>query len=806
MRNACRAAFAASIATLLLPFAASAQSYPNGLSVDSITPGEDSLFFRQSRQKMAAIRLREHRPTVGLVLSGGGAKGAAEVGALMFIEELGIPIDLVCGTSIGGLLGGLYAVGYRSEDLRELFTTQNWEYILSDAIDQKYIPYSTKQYNTKYVITIPFHDASEMLDKGGGRTEGEDYEKKSIASSLPSGLASGFNVGNLISSLTVGFQDDMSFAEFPTPYMCVAADMVSCKAKNWGAGKLPTAMRSTMSVPGLFEPVRTEGMVLVDGGTRNNFPSDIAREMGADYIIGIDLSDAQLGFDQVNNIGEIASQFFTMLGTDSFNKNIHLPDILIKPHIPEFNMMSFNRTAVDTLLVRGYAAAREKEKELLELKEKLGGASSAAVERKAIDLSETKVMIGSVEYEGISESEAGMLAKMLDFGPGDRIGKAELDDIMSKYQATGAFASLGYSLLGTEEPYRLVFHCKTSPNNSIGLGFRIDSEEWASVLLNLGINTNTLRGSRFNFTAKLGRNFKANAHYSLDLVWMPTINVEASISRYSGILKVGSQNLISDVYYWSHQELLYFSDVRWKKINFKTGLKNQYNNVDSHSLFGNLVAQNFYKDMLVGDYLGVFAKGHYYTLDNHYFPKQGVSLAFDVNYDFLKVGSPNFQPVLTLRFDFKNALQLSERMSLIADVHLRHIITASSGKEIEGEVHSSNISILHSNFIGGSMSRRYTEGHIPFFGINNVALAEEQLTSASLEMRYNPIGKLFVSALAGFAESNDSLSTLIMEYNPDYYAFGIELGYDFITGPIKMNLHWNQVDKWGLYVSFGYDF
>ena len=110
---------------------------------------------------MASIRLTEHRPTVGLVLSGGGAKGAAQVGALKYIEELGIPVDLVCGTSIGGLLGGLYAIGYRSDDLRELFLGQDWDYILSDAVDQKYIPYSTKQYNTQYVITIPFHAAAE---------------------------------------------------------------------------------------------------------------------------------------------------------------------------------------------------------------------------------------------------------------------------------------------------------------------------------------------------------------------------------------------------------------------------------------------------------------------------------------------------------------------------------------------------------------------------------------------------------------------------------------------------------------------
>ena len=209
--------------------------------------------------------------------------------------------------------------------------------------------------------------------------------------------------------------------------------------------------------------------------------------------------------------------------------------------------------------------------------------------------------------------------------------------------------------------------------------------------------------------------------------------------------------------------------------------------------------------MLVGDYIGLFANGHYYTLDDYYYPERGVSFAFDANYDFLKAGSSDFSPMLALRFDLKNVFPLGGRLALISDIHLRDIYTASETIDLEGGVHR-DISILHSNFIGGSMSRRYTEGHIPFFGINNVLFVEDHVFSGSLELRYNPIGKLYVSALAGLMESNYTLDRLITEFNPDYYAFGTELGYDFITGPVRLNLHWNQVDKWGLYVSFGYDF
>ena len=171
---------------------AAAQQYPNGLSMDSVDPKGDAVFIRQIRSKMNYIRAREHRPTVALLLSGGGAKGAAEVGVIRYLEEIGMPVDMVLGTSIGGLIGGLYSVGYRTEEFTELFTTQDWSVMLTDAIPQKYIPYATKMYNAKYVITIPFHNASDVLDEKRTHERETDRmldERQSLISSLPSGYA-----------------------------------------------------------------------------------------------------------------------------------------------------------------------------------------------------------------------------------------------------------------------------------------------------------------------------------------------------------------------------------------------------------------------------------------------------------------------------------------------------------------------------------------------------------------------------------------------------------------------------------------
>ncbi len=751
---------------------------------------------------MEVIRNTEHRPTVALVLSGGGAKGAAQVGALKYLEEIGMPVDFVCGTSIGGMLGGMYAVGYDSGTLEELFRNQDWDVMLSDYVAPSYIPYSTKMYNSRYVVSIPFDTAREVLDSR--LPEGPGYRRQTFLGSLPSGFAYGFNVNNLISSLTVGWQDSLSFARLPVPFVCVATDVVSGKAKNWSGGSLNEAMRSTMSIPGLFEPVRSKGMVLVDGGTRNNFPTDIARAAGADYIIGIDLSDSKPGYDEVNNIVDIVWQFIDMLGGDSFQKNIRLPDILIKPDIREYDMMSFSPEAVDTMLRRGYAAARSKSDALLELKEILG-TERIPPDSRAVNIAETGVRIGSISFRGVSGKEAAIISKLLSFGEGEVVTKKEVDDVMSKFQATGAFASVTWSMLGQDEPYTLEFEFVKAPAHNIGLGVRIDTEEWASVLFNFGLNTNSMTGSKFNFTAKLGQNLKADLHYSLEFARFPAINVKASVSRYKGVLGTPGDALTYDASYWTHKEMVYLTDVRWTRLNFEAGLKNQYIDLNDNTHLGSVIEGALSEKALKGDYVGAFATGRLYTFDDFYYPSKGTDLSFGANYDFLKAGDPSFDPVLALSAGFRTVIPTGNRFAVIPGINLRTVISTGSTTDSEGHIYK-DLSVLHTNFVGGSIPGRYTDSQIPFFGIDNVMMADEYLVTATMEFRYNPVRKLYVSALAGIVESNDGGASLIREFSPDIWAFGAEVAYDFVAGPVKLNLHWSNQRKWGVYASFGFDF
>ena len=398
---------------------------------NSIDPKGDSLAFAKMRQRMAEIR--KVRPTVALVLSGGGAKGTAHVPAIQYIEELGIPVDLVVGTSMGGLIGGLYSLGYTVHEMDSIVRNMDWAWALSDKLSRDYITYTDMKYKEKYLLSIPFYyerdyfrmkvadenrfdnvKQHEILHIGADNEEGADFLKHNLLGSLPSGYLYGQNVNNMISSLTVGYQDSIDFQTLPIPYVCVAADMVTGKTKIWHSGRLNDAMRSTMSIPGVFAPVKTGGMVLVDGGIRDNFPTGLAKEMGADIIIGVDLAQGRKGYLDVNNIADIAAQTLEMLGRDTYEQNITIPDVTINPHLPEYGSLSFSTEAVDSIMARGWQAAQAQDSLLRVIAARTKGKYISQNRPKAFDFQTDSLIIADVDITGVLPKEKELLKNRLN--------------------------------------------------------------------------------------------------------------------------------------------------------------------------------------------------------------------------------------------------------------------------------------------------------------------------------------------------------------------------------------------------------
>ena len=764
---------------------------------------QDARAVRQIRQQMARIRME--RPTVALVLSGGGAKGAAAVGALKYLEQFDFPIDMVVGTSVGGLLGGFYALGYDVNYLDTLIHTIDWDMALSDKVDRSFVPYSRIRYKEKYLLSFPFYYKREDYQdymrgitpfsrSGKGSTDNNAVEtqlssvmRENLLGSLPSGFVFGENVNHIISSRTVGYSDSTDFFKFPTPFACIATDIASGKAKVWHSGSINTAMRSTMSIPGLFVPVRTEGMILVDGGMRNNYPSNLLKSMGADIIIGIDLSNESPSEDEIHNLGDILVQAMDLFSNDAREYGLPLLDVSIHPDLTGYNMLSFSKDAMEAMYWMGYKAAAEKTRQLDSIKRAVGRSHFTLNARPATDIDRENVVIGAIDVVGVPKKEADYIVSRMYLKPGSIVNRRIIEEEVAKIFGKGAYNYVYYELRGEKEPYRLRLICKRGPMHQFGLGVRMDSMDLVSILLNVGLNTNAMSGHSLDLTARVSTNPYAELHYAYNAPVFATFNARAFF-RYTNSNRFisGTDNRYNISFLQGTQEL-FISNMRWSNMDLKLGLQNQFHSVLyvlSNGDIGDYPA-------VLKDYPGAFLSGRVETLDNGYFPTKGVSAGFrgDLFTRAIYAGEPALFGIASA--DFTVPVTFG-RFSIIPQGGMRLIF----GDEIP---------IQYANVIGGDLWGKYIDQQIPFVGLTNSAFTRNCLAIARLDARVRLWKNHYVSLMGNVGYDFAGLNELM---DGEFVGgAGLSYAYNSIFGPLKLQVHWsNLTQRVGAYLSLGYNF
>ena len=383
--------------------------------------------------RRTTVSSQKGRPKVAVVLSGGGAKGVAHIGALKVIEEAGIPVDMVCGTSMGALVGSLYCLGYSTDFLDSLVRSQDWAALLSDRTDPAYLTLRQREEQNTYAVI-----------RGIG---GEQPQR--------GGLIRGRNLDMLFQRLCTEYLDSISFDSLPRPFACIATDIVTNKEVVFHSGHLIQAMRASMAIPGVFTPVRMGDMVLLDGGLRNNYPADIARQMGADIVIGISVQDLMTRSEDINDVGAVMGQLISINSRNKFTDNIKLSDIFIHVDVSGYSAASFTNASIDTLLRRGEEATRSLWDQLIALRN-----------RNHID---------SVATSGLRTPISASQSQ-----------NAELT-----------------------QTFRISSHSIASA------GFRFDSEEMGALQINIKIPLHTRMRSRVAGTVRLGKRLMARGELSM---------------------------------------------------------------------------------------------------------------------------------------------------------------------------------------------------------------------------------------------------------------------------------------------------
>ena len=277
------------------------------------------------------------RPRIGLALGGGAARGIAHVGVLEWLEEHHIPVDVIVGTSMGGLIGGAYASGMSPAEIRNLLATTDWDLMFLGEVPYQQRDLRRREDRRVYPMRVEFGL------KGGFR--------------LPPGLDSGQQVSFLFQRIALPYYAVSSFDELPTPFRCVATDMEKGEPVVLGSGSLARAMRATMSLPTAFAPVVIDGRLLADGGILNNVPVDVARAQGADVVIGVNVGSAPHTREQMMSLFGMLGQTLDVAMSDSSRAIARTADVLVQPPVGEIGSLDFRRNKEIADL--GYKGASE---------------------------------------------------------------------------------------------------------------------------------------------------------------------------------------------------------------------------------------------------------------------------------------------------------------------------------------------------------------------------------------------------------------------------------------------------------------
>jgi NTE family protein len=383
------------------------------------------------------------RPKVGLVLSGGGARGFAHIGVLKMLDSLDVPIDCIAGTSMGGIIGALYAIGYSGKDLEALANRSDWAEIITDKPPRSMMPYLQKKDTGRYQV---------------------EFGLKGFKLVTPSGLISGQKISLLFSSLTFPYERVTDFDRFPVAFRCVASDLMSGKRVVLKSGSLSKAMQATMAIPSIFTPVEWGDSLLVDGGLLDNLPVDVVNEMGADVVIAVDVGYPQRNRSEINSALAVLEQSMAMLDIEKRKENLRLIDVFLQPDLSGFTMADFNPDRIRRIIQRGDQVARKNISALIDLHERLGFRHL----RDSTDVfpSEPIRRIEDIKITGYTTMPFELILSRIGLKQGDAFDPVKIRDRLAEIKAAGYFQDIRLeTIVLPDQQIRLQIHVqeKNSP-------------------------------------------------------------------------------------------------------------------------------------------------------------------------------------------------------------------------------------------------------------------------------------------------------------------------------------------------------
>jgi len=676
----------------------------------------------------------DHDFVVGLTLSGGGAAGLAHIGVLKVFEEAGIPVDLVTGTSMGSIVGALYAMGYSPAQMEAEVRNTDWRELFEERVDRIYLPMEEKKYDGLFTLSFPVEGTRVVL---------------------PTGLVSGNYIFNLLARLTWQYHGIEDFLELPRPFLCIATDLESGEQVVLDRGFLPDAIRASMSIPSVFEPVWLDGRFLVDGGVVNNMPVQETFDLGADFVIAVNSSSDLRPADELTSLPDILTQTISIGMRTSMHVQRDRADFHIQPDLSRYTTLSFGD--VDEIIQAGETAARARIDEIRALADSLNDLRSTKNGSQIPVFQRLESFrVRSVSFEGLKTVPEDHLRSKLQIYSGNTVDEEILANALMRLYGMQRFDRVTYRLdwNGTYDEADLVIHLEEQTANIIQTGIFHNNMTGPSILFNATLRNLIFPASTARLNLRLGYETLAETEY------FNYIGIEPRLSFYGS---AGFRERELDIYREGRREAGVSTDMLYAE-----GL--------TGPLYASVVRMGIgyrFEHFRLSESIGFLdLRSGWSTLH---------LLAGELEFDNLdRSDLPSSGGHFLLRADYAPDF-LSNETSFVR-IH---------GNWTGHHPVASNLTLVHSlrggYSFGNSMPlhyRYYAGGYRSFAGYRKDALAGNNIITAGLGVRYRFYRQFHLTPSVDIGNTYDRIGQSVFE-EPLTWGWATALSWNTVLGPIE---------------------
>ncbi|MBR4387899.1 MAG: patatin-like phospholipase family protein [Prevotella sp.] len=745
------------------------------------------------------------RATVAVVLSGGGAKGMAHIGVLKVLEEAGIPIDIITGTSMGSIIGGLYSIGYNANSLDSMVRVQDWSYVITDKEDLRRQSLSDRKKQNTYLFTT-------------GLTLGKHDQ-------TAGGIIKGKNLAELFQQLCVGFNDSLDFSnDLPIPFACVATDIVDNSEVDFHSGRLPQAMRASMAIPAAFSPVRIGDKVLVDGGLKNNYPADLARKMGADIIIGVTVQGAPKIAEELGGTMSILSQIIDVNCKNKLEENLAITDLHLQVDTKGYGSASFSQSAIDTLIRRGEEEALRHWDDIIALKRRIGVEESYKHPLLYPVLPEVmteKYPITGFTFENMTPQAERFLRQKFHLDRLKYIDATLVQELTTSMRIDLFYQTAECRLLPEKlsddarlrvhgiydqikdewdkaDGVHVVLSAGDRKSMQLHAGVRYDTEEYAALQLGIDIPLKTEIPINTDITLRLGKRLMVGGEITVHPRSF-TRPMLSYIFRRNDVDIYSKGDLDYNIRYNQLQCEILPINFTLRHFDLKMGLRWDY--MHYRNKLGSETANQV--TLKNEHFFSYRARLNYNSEDDWYFPMHGARFNAEFAYvtnDFTKLNERaddgtklgKKTGMSDISADWRMSFPIGSRFALQSMFY---------GRLLFGSV----IPPVFGNTIGGEWFGHYVEQQMPFAGIGNLEYVKRQFVAAQLQAQQHIGANSYLLLRVAGAQQADKTKELL----DNRTILGVQAAYYYKTmfGPLGATLGYsNRTEKPYFFVNLGFEF